>query len=890
LEFLGRLADQVKIRGHRVDRGESESALLTHPAVARAAVVHREERLSAFVQCLPGVEAPESTAVRAHLARTLPEYMLPARIHLVEELPLTGTGKIDRAVLKPPGAEPQLPGRGSSGSLPSTSTEVLLSRVWSEFLDADADAIRREDDFFALGGDSLLILQVFARLRETIPALPRPTVVYSHRTLAALAAAIDRGPTDEPSAAASQQPSTSPPTASAQPPSPSPSQPAASAQPAASSPALSPSPFPLSPSQRGFLLAEAMAPGSPTAWLACLRVDGPLRPDAFQQAVDACVVRHPMLRTVFPAGVRPPVQQELPPTLRLPVDFETLDAPELLTARLAEERQRRFESWAWPLLRLRMLTPGPDEHALVVHAHHLIGDGYSVALLGRELLAVYDRVVRGESAELPPLRGAFRDHVELRDHRSASVGGGSCRASGRADEPYRRPVLGRPARDRISVGEPEAPAYRSTGFTLAADQVAALRRIAADAGTTLFAPVLTAYYRTLAATTGQEDLILGLAVSGRDDAHPDAHLVFGPYAAAVPLRPGRRSGSRTSAERVARRTFADDLRAVVKEVEAARSEDIQPARGDGGLPTTAQFFFTYLDFSALGPMAGETLSVRWDDADAELAPPPVGTDTFLAVRPVGDGELRVTLRAATAAFPQESAFAAFTGALRNALTDSALGTGGRKPRHSVEASSVGASSPGVLDSALIGYLPPPELLAAPTAVGGHNRPGRTGTSAAADAAASREQLRELLFPGGHPRLLEEIDTPLGRSGFVCLPLFADELASTPDLAARTARAVELAAASGARSVSLAGMIPSLTAYGFGVLRETGAPTALTTGHAATAVSVVKTVHAALVRTGRGPVGRRGLGEPGRFSELGDLPGRRSCLPRRRRSAGTTDRA
>ncbi|MFD9246642.1 amino acid adenylation domain-containing protein, partial [Streptomyces sp. NPDC059556] len=685
LEFLGRLDDQVKIRGHRVELGEIESALLTHPAVARTAVVHREGRLSAFVQCLPGVGAPDSTAVRAHLARTLPEYMLPTRIHLVEELPLTGTGKIDRAALKPPGAEPQQPGRGSSGSLPSTSTEVLLSRVWSEFLDADAAAIRREDDFFALGGDSLLILQVFARLRETIPALPRPTVVYGHRTLAALAAAIDRGPTDEQSPASSQP--SSQPRSSSQPPSSSPT----------SSPALSPSPFPLSPSQRGFLLAEAMAPGSPTAWLACLRVDGPLRPAAFQQAVDACVVRHPMLRTVFPAGVRPPVQQELPPTLRLPVDFETLDEPDLLAARIAEERERRFESWAWPLLRLRMLTLGPDEHALVVHAHHLIGDGYSVALLGRELLAVYDRVVRGEGAELPPLRGAFRDHVELRDHRSASVGGETRRASGRVDEPYRRPVLGGPAGGRISAGEPDARPYRSTGFTLAADQVAALRRIAADAGTTLFAPVLTAYYRTLAATTGQEDLILGLAVSGRDDAHPDAHLVFGPYAAAVPLRPGRRSGLRpgrrsgvrSSAERALRRTFTDDLRAIVEEVEAARSEGVQPPRGAGGLPSTAQFFFTFLDFSALGPMSGETLSMRWDDADAELAPPPVGTDTFLAVRPVGEGELRVTLRAATAAFPQETAFAAFTGALRNALTASALGTAGREPRR-----SVGASSPG----------------------------------------------------------------------------------------------------------------------------------------------------------------------------------------------------
>lgn len=315
-------------------------------------------------------------------------------------------------------------------------------------------------------------------------------------------------------------------------------------------------------------------------------------------------------------------------------------------------------------------------------------------------------------------------------------------------------------------------------------------------------------------------------MSGRDDTHRDAHLVFGPYAAAVPLRPGLRSGAGATTGR----TFTDDLRAVVEEVEAARSEGVTPRRSDGGLPPVAQFFFTFLDFSALGPMSGATLSVRWDDADAELAPPPVGTDTFLAVRPFGDGELRVTLRASATAFPDEAAFASFTGALRSGMTEDAAGAVGAVAGRPGDVAQ--PSPPRALDSALVGYLPPPGQLGAPSA----------------DAAASREQLRESLFPGGHPRLVEEVDTPLGRSGFVCLPLFADELASTSDLAARTARAVELAASAGARSVSLAGMIPSLTAYGFGVLRETEQRTALTTGHAATAVSVVKTVHAALART------------------------------------------
>ena len=239
---------------------------------------------------------------------------------------------------------------------------------------------------------------------------------------------------------------------------------------------------------------------------------------------------------------------------------------------------------------------------------------------------------------------------------------------------------------------------------------------------------------------------------------------------------------------------------MVDEVEAARTQGVHALPRDGGLPPAAQFFFTFLDFSALGPLDGDTLSLRWDDGDAVLAPPPVGTDTFLAVRPVGEGELRVTLRASAAAFPDESAFASFTGALRSAMADGADGAGGgdgavgaeaANPAPRTRVTTVGQESEpvthdpspavGVLDSALVGYLPAPGQLAALGSPGGP-----------AAEAASREQLRHLLFPDGRPRLVEEIGTPLGRSGFVCLPLFADELASTSDLADRTARAVEYA--------------------------------------------------------------------------------------------------
>lgn len=739
LEFLGRVDDQVKVRGHRVEPGEIEAALQTHPAVARAAVVPHGDRLAAFVECRAGAPVPEATALRAYLAGMLPAYLVPSRLHVVDALPLTGTGKIDRGDLTPAPVE----------ATPKTPTEVLLARIWSELL--DVPSIGREDDFFALGGDSILILEVFARLREKLPNVPRPTAVYTHGTLKALATAVDETPGATP----------------------------------VDTPHGKDGPFPLTPSQRGFLLAEAIAPEAPSTWLACVRIHGRLDQDRFQRAVDTCVVRHPMLRTVFPAGARPAVQQELPPAIRLPVSFETLPDPELLPSKVAEERARRFESWAWPLLRLRLITLTPDEHVLIVHAHHLIGDGYSAALLGRELLTAYDR---GDAAEPPPLRSTFRDHVALLERTTTPA---------RPAAPYQRPVLGG-----------KGP-YRSAGFTLQAHQVTALRRMAREAGTTLFAPILTAYYRTLAAVTGQDDLILGLAVTGRDHAPPDAHRVFGPFAAAVPLRPARPPG--------AGRAFTDDLRRVAAEVVSARTDGLRQ-----GTEPPAQFFFTFLDFSALGPLKGESLSMEWDDLDSDLAP--TGTDTFLAARPAGDGELRLVLRASVFT---EADFGAFVRALRKEL----------------------ATDP--LDAALIGYLPAPGQL---TALAGLE-PGTW----------SREQVRALLFPDGRPRLVEEISTPLGRSGFVCLPLFADELPGVPDLAGRAAGAVEYAASLGARCVSLAGMIPSLTGYGYDVLRETTA--AVTTGHAATAVSVVKTVHAALERSGRTldelTVAVAGLGSIGR---------------------------
>lgn len=838
LEFLGRLDDQVKVRGNRVEPGEIEAVLQAHPDITQAVVLLQDGRLAAFVTPTRGASGADPVALRLHLAETLPPYMLPSRITAVGRMPLTGTGKIDRRQLlalrtgkRTEGGDEPVEAGAVPRTAPVTPTEVRLARIWSVLL--QADDVCREDDFFALGGDSLLVLEVFARLEKQGGPLPRPTVIYRHRTLAALATAVDTA--EAPDAANTSVP-----------------EPAVSVAESAG-----PAPFPLTPSQRGFLLAEAIAPGSASSWLTRLRLHGALDTARFQAAVDTLVARHPMLRTVFPAGARPAVQQELPPSLRLPVDFEALTGPDQLEDRVAAERARRFEPWAWPLLRLRVLTLAPDDHVLVVHAHHIIGDGYSAALLVRELTTVYDALSHGEDPALAPLRSTFRDHaaqLAVRADADVAIGPGtpavtSAPARGgsrwapdedrwaRLSAPYRLPELGGGGQGTAS---PHIP-FRTHGFTIEADRVEELRALASRTGATLYAPVLTAYYRALVAATGQADLVLGLAVSGRDHSLPDAHRVFGPFATAVPLRPaGPGSGRSSDAD------FEDDLRRVVAEATAAQVHDGPVPALPNGLPLASQFFFTYLDFSALGPESGRTLTVGRQDGGSEYAPPPVGTDVFLAAA-LDAGRLRLTVRASAAAFTPK-ALAVLADGVRDGLTHAvAAPVPGRRRAGSLTAPSPSGAGREQeqeqrMDAALIGYLPSPGHLA---------RLARLP-----EAALPREELRTLLFPDGRPRLLETLSTPLGRSGFVCVPLFADELAPGDTLLGHTARGVDLASSLGARSVSLAGMIPSHTGYGFDVLRAIGSTgtagttTAVTTGHAATVVSVVKAVHAALDATGQ----------------------------------------
>ncbi|MFD8499255.1 amino acid adenylation domain-containing protein [Amycolatopsis sp. NPDC059657] len=184
LDFLGRIDNQVKIRGYRIELGEIEAVLLTHPEVTEAVVVARED--TPGDKRLVGYVVGTATGLREHLAEVLPEYMVPAVIVVLDELPLTAAGKVDRDRLPEP--EVLRPELATEFVAPGTATERALAAIWSDVL--GVGRVGLHDDFHQLGGDSILTIQIVARAKKTGLALT-PRLAVRHTTIAALAAAVD---------------------------------------------------------------------------------------------------------------------------------------------------------------------------------------------------------------------------------------------------------------------------------------------------------------------------------------------------------------------------------------------------------------------------------------------------------------------------------------------------------------------------------------------------------------------------------------------------------------------------------------------------------------------------------------------------------------------------
>ena len=508
IECLGRTDFQVKVRGYRIELGEIEVALARHPAITQASVITREDRpgdvrLIGYVVPRAGATAPSDETLRAHLAHTLPDYMIPARFVALPALPLTGSGKVDRKALPVPSG-PAIANQGTVVA-PRTPTERIVAAAYQETLALPRISVH--DDFFALGGHSLLVAQMTARLSRTLARTVAMRAGFEHTTVASLAAWLDGTTTrDEP--------------------------------PQRIVPRAQTTPAPLSLMQQRVWYLEQLQLGRtvfnvPSAH----RLHGPLDVAALGRAFAQLVRRQPVLRTAIGTVGDAPAQlvvDELDTKIavedlaKLPVEQRE---PQLAN-RLELEIAQPFELTRAPLFRVRLYRLADDEHVLFFMAHHIIWDGWSFDVFYEEMAALYAAELAGVPSDRALPAVTYADFTAW--HREWLAGPELARQI----EHWRGKLTGASYALDLPTDYPRPPIQTGDGATewvsLPTSTTAALRSVGLREGATLFMTLLGAWTALLHQLTRQRELVIGTPVRGRN--LPELEQVMGFFVNALPLR------------------------------------------------------------------------------------------------------------------------------------------------------------------------------------------------------------------------------------------------------------------------------------------------------------------------------------------------------------------
>jgi amino acid adenylation domain-containing protein/non-ribosomal peptide synthase protein (TIGR01720 family) len=499
LEFAGRIDGQVKVRGFRVELGEVEAVLASHPGLREAAVAVRpggDALLAALVPADPA-SPPDLEALRSFLAGRLPAYMVPTAWAVLDALPLTPNGKLDRRAL----GRLEI-AREAHGTPPSTPAEKAMADLWRQVLGV-ADP-RLEDDFFALGGHSLLATQLATRVRAAFGVeLPLRRLFESPR-LGDLTNALSRKTTAGTSAAPSLS---------------IPRRPAGL------------DPIPASFAQERLWFLDRVEPGNPAYnMFDALRAGGELSPALLAAALGEVVRRHEALRTTFAERAGKPAQVIAPPPARWPLPVVDLAAlPEaarsLEAGRLAAaEAVRPFDLARGPLLRSLLVRLGTADHALLLAMHHVVSDGWSMGVLVHEVTALYEAALTGRPSPLPEPPIQYADFAVWQRRWLAGD------ELERQLSYWRRRLAGAPAGIDLPFDRPRParPTYRGAPVDalVGPEAVEGLRRLARGGEATLFMVLLAAFQTFLRRITGQRDLPLGSPIANRNRAEVEPLIGF----------------------------------------------------------------------------------------------------------------------------------------------------------------------------------------------------------------------------------------------------------------------------------------------------------------------------------------------------------------------------
>ncbi|MEW5929830.1 MAG: amino acid adenylation domain-containing protein, partial [Gemmatimonadota bacterium] len=480
LELVGRMDFQVKVRGFRVEPGEVEAVLASHPRVRAALVLANRDGAGVARLVAYALSDAEPGELRDFLRARLPEYMVPAAVVPLEAFPLTAHGKTDRRALLAL-AEP---GSAAAYVAPRTAAEERMAAIWAEVLGTGRVGVH--DDFFALGGHSLLAMRIVSRAREALGVEVPVRALFEAPTVAGLAERV--------AGAAPEDARPIPRRAGG-------------------------GPAPLSFAQQRLWFIHRLEPESPAYNMPFpLRLRGRLDAAALRRALAEIVRRHETLRTTFVAEEGEPVQRVRPAgPVRLPLaDLSGLppERAEAEALRLArEEALRPFDLERGPLLRAALLRLDGAEHAALFTLHHVVGDGWSMEVLVRELAALYAAFSRGEPSPLPELPVQYADFAVWQ---RAQLAGETLESQLRW---WRERLAGAPPLLELPTDRPRSSAAGARGahrpLVLPPGTVRALRGVAGREGATMFMTLLAAWQCLLARWSGQDDVVVGTPIAGR---------------------------------------------------------------------------------------------------------------------------------------------------------------------------------------------------------------------------------------------------------------------------------------------------------------------------------------------------------------------------------------
>ncbi|OIK19912.1 surfactin non-ribosomal peptide synthetase SrfAA [Bacillus amyloliquefaciens] len=488
IEFIGRIDHQVKIRGQRIELGEIEHQLQSHDQVQECIVLAVDQGAGDKLLCayFVGLREISSRELREHTAKDLPAYMIPAVFIQMDELPLTGNGKIDRRALPMPDVTAA---NAVSYTAPRNETEQKLTDIWAEVLQMERVGI--QDQFFEIGGHSLAGMKLLALIQQTFGVRLTLKDLFTSPTAAGLAKLI-----------------------------------AGSERKAAESimPAAVRETYPVSsPQKRMFVLQQLEGAETSYNMPSVLRLKGKLDAEKLKSVMKQLTERHEAFRTTFDIKDGETVQRIW---AEADIDMEYHEASEEDAEQIIQSFIRPFRLDQLPLVRTGLVKLAEHDHLLLFDMHHIISDGASVGVLIDELSRLYG----GETLE--PLRIHYKDYAVWQQTFIES-------------EQYRKqeehwlqeldgelPVLTLPA----DYSRPAVQTFEGDKlvFSLTEEQTSALRSLAKQTDSTMYMVLLASYSAFLSKLSGQHDIIVGSPVAGR--SHADLANVIGVFVNTLALR------------------------------------------------------------------------------------------------------------------------------------------------------------------------------------------------------------------------------------------------------------------------------------------------------------------------------------------------------------------